>query len=288
MGQYITTGLAIGSLYSMLGLGLVLTFRSTNVLNFAQGEMAMLMAFVAFYLMTATGLGTVLALAATLLAGVVLGAGLYNAFIYPNRDRDHEGLALISLGLKLAILGLAAYFLGVGDRVFPSLFNSQNYDFRGLLIAPNQFWTIVVGLLVMLLIALFLKYTDLGLAMRAAAENVRVAELLGINPRLVGSLAWIAAAWLGAITGVLTAGAFFLSPYMMGHAVLKGFAALVVGGMTSVYGVMIAGMLIGVTEAAAAYFVDPVFQESVSLLLIIAILLVRPHGLLGRRETWRA
>ncbi|MCO5064260.1 MAG: branched-chain amino acid ABC transporter permease [Rhizobiaceae bacterium] len=288
MWQYLVTGLAIGSLYSMLGLGLVLTFRSTNVLNFAQGEMAMLMAFVTFYMMVGAEAGIAASVIVTLVAGAALGAILYNCFIYPNRERDHEGLALISLGLKLAMVGLAAYYLGVGDRVFPDLFSTQSYDFAGLIVAPNQFWSIAIGVIVMALITLFLRYTNFGLAMRAAAENVRVAELLGVNPRLVGTVAWIAAAWLGGITGVLTAGAFFLSPYMMGHAVLKGFAALVVGGMTSVPGVMIAGLLIGVIEAVAAYFLDPVFQESVSLVLIILILILRPQGLLGTRETWRA
>jgi len=288
MLQYLVTGLAIGSLYALLGLGLALTYRSTTVLNFAQGELGMLMAFVCYFAMTIAGLPAVPALAVTLLAATALGLAIYNLIIFPNRDRDHESLAVVTLGMKLALTGVVAWMFGVEAREFPSLFGTENYTAFGLMIGPGQFWTIVAGIAAMILVTAFLKFTPLGLAMRAAAEDVNVAQLLGINLRVVGSIAWIAAICLGAMTGILLSSTVLLSPYMMGLAVLKGFAALVLGGMTSIPGVIVGGLLVGVLESLVAYYATPLLQESVALVLIIAILLVRPQGLFGTKPAWRA
>jgi len=288
MLQYLVTGLAIGSLYALLGLGLALTYRSTTVLNFAQGEMAMLMAFVCYMAITVFGLPPLAALGVTIAAGALLGLAIYNLIIFPNRERDHESLAIVTLGMKLAITGLAAWLLGAEARVFPPMFSTENYSAFGLMIGAGQFWSIIAGLIAMITIALFLKFTTLGLAMRAAAEDVNVAQLLGIDLRVVGSIAWIGAVCLGALTGVLLSATVLLSPHMMGLAILKGFAALVLGGMTSIPGVIVGGLLVGVLESLVAYFLTPLLQESVALVLIIVILLVRPQGLFGSAPAWRA
>jgi branched-chain amino acid transport system permease protein len=286
--QFVGPGHALGSLYALLGLGLALTYRSTTVLNFAQGELGMLMAFVCYFAMTIAGLPAVPALAVTLVAATALGLAIYNFIIFPNRERDHESLAVVTLGMKLALTGVVAWMFGVEAREFPPLFGAENYTAFGLMIGPGQFWTIVTGIAAMILVTAFLKFTSLGLAMRAAAEDVNVAQLLGIDLRVVGSIAWIAAICLGAMTGILLSSTVLLSPYMMGLAVLKGFAALVLGGMTSIPGVIVGGLLVGVLESLVAYYATPLLQESVALVLIIGILLVRPQGLFGTKPAWRA
>lgn len=288
MLQYVVTGLSIGSLYALLGLGLTLTYRSTTVLNFAQGEFAMVMSFCCYVALTALGLSFVPAFLLTLVAATAFGLLLYNVVIYPSRHRDHESLAILTLGMKLAATGIVAWIFGAESRVFPPVFEVDRYEAMGLVIGAGQFWTIMVGVVTMFLVSLFLKFTTLGLAMRAAAEDVNVAQLLGINLRVVGSAAWCAAIWLGAITGVLLSTTVLLSPYMMGLAVLKAFAALVIGGMTSIPGVIVGGLLVGVVEGQVAYWLTPLLQESVALLLIIVILLIRPQGLFGRDGGWRA
>jgi branched-chain amino acid transport system permease protein len=146
---------------------------------------------------------------------------------------------------------------------------------------------IVFGLGGMLLVGAFLRFTNLGLAMRVAAENGDTAQLLGVNLRAVGSAAWVAATCLATIAGVLVASTTFLSPFMMGLVILKVFAALVVGGMTSAIGVVIGGLLLGLSESMVAYFLTPVLQDSVGLVIIIVILIIRPEGLAGR-NVWRA
>lgn len=288
MLQYILTGLAMGSLYALLGLGLVITNRTTNVLNFAHGEMAMVLTFVCYFCLVTFGLGTISALAVTLLAGVVLGLLIYNVFIHPQRKRDHESLAILTLGMKLALSGVVAWALGAQARVFPQIFAIGQYHAGSLTISVGQFWTIVLGLVAMCATTAFLRYTKLGLAMRASAENIQIAQLLGINLRVVGSAAWVAASCLAAVTGVLLATTIYLTPFMMGLTILKAFAALVVGGMTSVPGVIAGGLLLGLLEGMVAYTLTPVLQESVALMLVIFVLLVRPQGLFGRKDAWRA
>lgn len=280
---YIVTGLASGSLYALLGLGLVLTFRSTNVLNFAQGEIATLMAFICAQFAILSGMPVIWAVIISILAAAIPGLLFYNVLFYPIRRRDMDSLAFVSLSLKIAITGLVALYWGAESRVFPKLFAAERYQFFGMYVSAGHVWMIVCGVSGMVLVGLFLKFTRLGLAMRVAAENGDVAQLLGIDPRAVGSAAWVAATCLATLTGVLVASTTFLSPFMMGLVVLKVFAALVVGGMTSAVGVVIGGLLLGVSEGLVAYFLTPLFQDSVGLIIIIAILLVRPQGLLGQK-----
>ena len=288
MFQYVVAGLAYGSLYALLALGLVLTLRSTNVLNFAQGEISMVMAFVCYSVASAWGLGVWTSVLVTIPVAVAAGALLYNAFIYPFRKRDQEGLAIISLALKLVITGAAALYFGSDAKVFPALFHVDQVTLFGASVSPNQVAIIVVGLISVGAIAAFLRYTSLGLSMRVAAENPDVAQLLGVNLRVVGSTAWAAAAVLGAITGTLVAATLFLSPYMMGLVIMKGFAALVLGGMWSPLGAVAGGLILGLLESTVAYSISPLFQDSVGLLLMIAILLIRPTGLFSSGFNWRA
>jgi branched-chain amino acid transport system permease protein len=287
MLSYLIAGLAFGSLYALLGLGLVLTFRSTNVLNFAQGEISTLMAFVCAQIAVVSGLPILWAVVIALLAAAVPGLALYNLVFFPIRRRDVDSLAFVSLSLKLTITGLVALYWGSEARVFPKLFAADRYEIGGLFIAAGQLWMIVCGLLGMVVVGGFLRFTNIGLAMRAAAENGEVAQLLGIDLRVVGSAAWIAATCLATLTGVLVASTTFLSPFMMGLVILKVFAALVVGGMTSALGVVIGGLLLGVSESLVAYWATPLLQDSVGLIIIIGILLIRPQGLLGT-NVWRA
>ena len=288
MVQYVITGISVGSLYALLGLGLALTYRSTRVLNFAQGEFAMLLAFASYFLLVSAGLSWWPALLIVAAASLLLGTAVYNALIFPLRQRDEERLAIMTLGLKLAVTGVAAWWFGPGSRVFPRLSSVPSYTAGGIVIGSSQALAIVAGLAAMAMITLFLRYAPMGLAMRAAAENLAVAQLLGVNLRVVGSAAWVGAMLLGAVTGVLFASTTLLSPFLMGQAILKAFAALILGGMRSVPGVIAGGFIVGILESLTAYFISPVFQDSVSLVLIILVLLFKPEGLFGSREAWRA
>jgi len=288
MIQYVMAGLAYGSLYALLGLGLLLTIRSTNVLNFAQGELSTLMAFICFAFAASLGWGAESAFVGSLVVAVIVGFVLYNVIIYQIRRRDQEQLATVAISLKLAITGLVALYWGPEARIFPPLFDVQRFEVLGTVIPANQLWMILAGLVGMVLVGTFLRFTNLGLAMRVAAENPDLAQLLGVNLRVVGSAAWVAATLLGTVTGVLLASSLFLSPYMMGLVILKAFTALVIGGMVSPVGVAIGGLMLGLLEAFVAYTLTPLLQDSVGLFIIILVLLFRPRGLFAGQESWRA
>ncbi len=288
MFEYLVAGLSHGSLYALLALGLVLTLRSTNTLNFAQGEISMVMAFITFAIWGALGQNLWIAILPTVLIAAVFGAVIYNLAIYPFRHRDQEGLAIISLALKLVITGAAALYWGPDAKVFPHFFQADQVSILGLHVAPNQLAIIAAGIIGVSVIGAFLRYTTLGLSMRVAAENPNLAQLLGINLRLVGSTAWAMAAALGAITGMLVASTLFLSPYMMGLVIMKGFAALVLGGMMSPFGAVAGGLLLGLLESGVAYALTTLYQDTVGLVLMIIVLLIRPSGLFQTRGAWRA
>jgi branched-chain amino acid transport system permease protein len=287
MLPYILTGLAFGSLYALLGLGLVLTLRSTNVLNFAQGEISTLMAFVAAQIAVSSGLPIIWAILLSLVAAAIPGLLLYNLLFFPIRRRDQDSLAFVSLSLKLAITGLVALYWGSASSVFPNPFGADRYLIAGMYLPSGQVWMIACGLAGMLAIGGFLRFTNMGLAMRVAAENSDAAQLLGVNLRAVGSAAWVAATCLATLTGVLVASTTFLSPFMMGLVILKAFAALVVGGMNSPAGVVAGGLLLGLAESLVGYWLSPLLQDSVGLIIIVAVLMIRPQGLF-RGAVWRA
>jgi len=286
--QYVIAGLSSGGLYAILAVGLVMTYRSTRTLNFAQGEIAMILAFVCYALLTNAGLSAFPAFVATAVAASALGAFIYNVVIYPNRSKDHVKLAILTVGVQLALIGLAALIWGPQAYVFPRLLGSDTYQFLGLRISSAFFWTLVSAFLCMAGVTLFLRFTNIGLAMRVASMDVNLAQLLGVNIRLVSTLAWVAASCLGAITGVLFSMGVYLNPYMMGMVILKAFAAVVLGGMNSVVGVFFGGLIVGLLEAGVAYAISPLLQDSVALVVIMFVLLVKPQGLFAGAGAWRA
>lgn len=288
MLQYLTTGLASGSIYALMGIGMVLTFRCTNVLNFAQGEMSMLMTFVVFTGLTVFGFGLTISLAISILAAILLGALIYAGLVFPIRFRDLESLAFSTLALKLTINGLAALIWGPAAQAFPPIFNPDRYTILGTVIAAGHLVAIIMCVGFTTVVTLFLRYTTFGMCMRASAENSQIAQLLGIDIRSVGMAAWIAAALIGLATGVLLSTTTLISPYMMGLTVVKVFAAVLLGGMTSVVGAAVGGLLLGLLEAGVSFLFDPLFQDATALIALIAILLVRPQGLFGTTTAWRA
>lgn len=288
MLQYVTTGLASGSIYALMGIAMVLTFRCTNVLNFAQGEISMLMTFVVFSCLTVFGLGLASSLVISFIASLLLGAFIYLGIVYPIRVRDLEALAFSTLALKLSINGLAALIWGPAAQSFPPIFTPDRYAIFGTVIAAGHLFAIILCLGFTLAVTLFLRFTTFGMCMRASAENSQIAQLLGIDIRLVGMAAWMAAAVIGLATGVLLSTTTLISPYMMGLTVVKVFAAVLLGGMTSVVGAAVGGLMLGLLEAFVSFFFDPLFQDATALLALIAILLIRPQGLFGTKAAWRA
>jgi branched-chain amino acid transport system permease protein len=282
--QYIISGLSIGCLYTLMGLGLVLIYRSTRILNFAHGAMAALGTFFAF-----TFLGLNIPFWISYLLALLLGGGVATAFylgiLIPaqRREATHANQVILTLGFALVVEGLIAYIWGSTPQSFPfPLSDSKVWKIKGVVISELGLGALGVGLLGVLFLYFLVQKTQLGLAMRAASENLLAAQTLGIPSRRVLSFSWGLGVFLGVLAGIFMAPIVFLDPFFMLESFLKGLTASVMGGLNSIPGVIVGGILLGVVESLVGGYISIPFRNTLAFLIIIGVLMVRPEGLLGK------
>lgn len=282
--QYSVSGLSIGSLYALVALGLVLIYRSTRILNFAHGDMATAGTFFAFTL-----LGLNMKFLASFLLSLLFGGGVAMAFYFcilipaQRREATILGQITLTLGLGLIFQGLVAHIWGTEPQSFPfPLSDSKVWNIGGIVISELGLSALGVGLLGSLFLYLLVQKTRLGLAMRATSENLPAAQTLGIPTRRVLSLSWGLAALLGVLAGIFLAPALLLDPFFMLEPFLKGFAAAILGGLNSLPGAIVGSLLLGVAESLTGGYISVAFKNTLAFLIIIAVLIIRPEGLLGK------
>jgi branched-chain amino acid transport system permease protein len=288
--QLLVDGLAEGSIFGALALALVLIYRSTGIVNFAQGEMAMFSTFIAWALLQANvplGLAALLAIGLTFAGGMVIE----RVIIRPVEGGEALTLVIVTLGLFVLINSAAGWIWGFNNRGFPSLFSDEQFDVGGVRIAvENLGITAVILAVVGLLFFLFSK-TKIGLAIRAAAMNPESSQLSGISVGRTLMVGWGLAAAVGALAGILIAPRLFLDVNFMGGVLTYSFAAATLGGFDSVWGAVIGGWIIGIAETmAGAYvgFIGSDLKILVPLFIILVVLLIRPSGMFGSKEVVRA
>ena len=282
--QYVISGLATGSAYALVTLGLVLIYRSTRILNFAHGDMATAGTFVAFALLT-INLVPIISFPLAIISGCALAMLFYFAILVPaqRRNATHFSQIILTVGLGLIIQGVISYLGGMDTKSLPfPLSDSKLWRFQGLIISELSLGTFVIGLLGSGLLYLLVQKTRLGLAMRATSENLPAAQTLGIPTRMILSLSWGLAAGLSVLAGLFLAPALLLDPFFMMEPFLKGFAAAVLGGLQSLPGAILGGLILGVAESLAGGYVNIAFKNTLAFLIIIVVLLARPEGLLGK------
>ncbi len=284
IAQYTISGLASGSIYALVALGLVLIYRSSRILNFAHGDLTTAGAYCAFTLMGMhMNFGGAFFLA--LLFGSLLAMGFYFVVLVPAQRREATQLSqiILTLGLGLILQGLISYFGGMEPQYFPfPLSDELVYNFGGIVISQLSLGTFIVGLLASVFFYLIVQKTRIGLAMRATSENLPAAQTMGIPTRRILALSWGLAALLGVIAGLFLAPALLLDPFFMLEPFLKGFAAAILGGLNSLPGAIVGGLILGVAESLAGGFISVAFKNTLAFLIIIVVLLVRPEGLLGK------
>ena len=289
MERFIETlidGIATGSIYAALALALVLIYRSTGIVNFAQGEMAMFSTFVAWGL-TQAGIAVGFAILITLVLSLIGGMVIERALIRPVEGGQELTLVVVTLGLFIFVNGLARWIWGSTNRGFPSLFPDGTAIGVSDRVArarrrPARRRRHPVA---------DLPADHLGLAMRAAAVDPAASRLVGIPVGRMLMLGWGMAAVCGALAGVLVAPRLFLDPNLMGPVIIYSFAAATLGGFDSPFGAVLGGWIIGIAEALAGGYVDFIGQDLkilVPLAVILCVLLVRPQGLFGSPEVARA
>jgi len=282
--QYLVSGVSMGSLYVMVALGVVLIYRSTRILNFAHGEMATIGTF-CMVTLVAFKLPFTIAFLLSLLAGGVLAIVFYFLVVVPAQRRDATILGQITLtvGLSMIIQGVILMVWGTESRVLPFPFSDiKIWQVGPLFFNELSLGTLVVAVIGSLLLYLLIQKTRLGLAMRATSENLQAAQTLGLPTRLVLGISWGLAAMLGVLAGLFLAPALLLDPFFMLEPFLKGFAGAILGGLNSLPGAIIGGLIIGITESLAGGYLSIEFKNTVAFIIIILVLLVKPEGLLGK------
>jgi len=287
--QQVVSGLASGGIYGSLALAIVLIHRATGVLNFAQGEMATLSAFVCWTLLD-HGWAFWPAFAATIALSFAGGIALQQAVIRPVQNGPLVGVVILTIGLLIAINGLDTWIWGGAARQFHGPFSTAPIHVGGVAFSKQDIGVIAISAVTVALIGLLFSKTKLGLGLRAAAANPVEARLAGVPVPALLAVGWGLAAALGAVAGVLAAPSLFLEPNMMQTVLLYAFAAAVLGGMESAVGAVVGGLALGVTLNLVGTYVHWVGGElrlAVALALILSVLLVRPSGLFGRAAVKR-
>jgi branched-chain amino acid transport system permease protein len=279
-------GLATGSIYGGVALALVMIFKATHHVNFAQGELAMFTTYIAWTLIEA-GVPYWVAFLLTLAVAFALGGAIHALLLRRFRDAPVLTVVVVFIGLLVILNSLASFLFGTTIKPFPSPFAADAW-YGGTYFSPHEAGMTAVTLATLVLVYLFFKYTRLGLAMRAAAINPESSRLVGIRVDLMLALGWGFAALLGAVAGMMAAPIVYLEPNMMGGILVYALAAALLGGIDNPWGAPIGGFLVGVLEnLAGAYLVGTQIKLGVALLVIVVVLVFRPSGLLGRKSVVR-
>jgi branched-chain amino acid transport system permease protein len=282
--QQVTSGLAAGAIYASLALALVLIYQTTNVVNFAQGEMATFTTYIAWTIMH-RGVPYWPAFVLTLLIAFSGGVAVERVLIRPLEHRPELVIVIFTIGMLTALNGLTGWIWGPEVKLFDSPFPNRSVILGDVAISIRDIGTFCVCLGTVVALWLFFRFTTLGLAMRAVAFNPDASRLMGVRVGWMLALGWGFAATLGAIAGMMAAPSIFLDPDMMLVVLIYGFAAAVLGGIDSPIGAVVGGLLLGVAINLLGAYVDFVGQElrlPTALAVLLVVLIVRPTGLFGR------
>jgi branched-chain amino acid transport system permease protein len=276
-------GLAIGACYGLFGVAVAIIYKTSDVVNFAQGEMGMLATFVAYHIMTAYGWPFYIAFPVTLIFAILLGMAIEICILRPAKEPTVLGLLILTLGAEMLLMGLAGWKWGAEQKNFPFLLSVSDtvQIFPGF--ALNS-WTIGVFVLtavIMVLLFLFFRYSKLGIAMRATQQNENAAKIMGIKVERVFSITWGMSSLIGALAAMFFAARSVLDPNFMMEPFMRAFAAAVLGGLTSIPGVVIGGLILGIIENFFGYM-WPEWKPIVAFVVIILIITVRPSGLFSK------
>jgi branched-chain amino acid transport system permease protein len=284
-------GLTEGMVYAAFALALVLIWRSTRIVNFAQGSMAAATAFIALALIQA-GWSYWLAFVVALVSGFVLGAVVERVVIRPVEDGPEINPVIVTLGLFIAIQAVVAIIWGSSFQSFPAPFSLEGLQFGETRVAltPNGLYVIGAVIATMALLVVLFRYTRVGLAMRASAFGQEVARLLGVRVSRMLTLGWALAAVVGSLSGLLIAGGEFVYPAYMDSLIVFGFVAAVLGGLDSPVGALVGGLILGLALSYVSGYVErgSALVSIAALVILMVVLLVRPGGLFSSTAARRA
>jgi branched-chain amino acid transport system permease protein len=282
--QQVVSGLSTGGIYGSLALALVMIYQATDVVNYAQGEMAMFSTYLAWTMINA-GLPYWVAFFATLTVAFVGGLLIERVVIRPVERAPLLTIVIVCIGLLVILNSVAGWIYSYIQKPFPSPFPEKPIQIGNVFFGAHDIGALGVTLVVLLFLYVFFRYTTLGLAMRAAAQNPTSSRLCGIRVGWMLGVGWGLAALVGAVAGMMVAPVVFLDPNMMAGILIYAFASATLGGFTSPLGAVVGGLLVGVIENLVGTYVSFIGTElklTVALAVILIVLVVKPSGLFGR------
>lgn len=287
--QLIVSGLAVGSVYAVIGTGFVVIYKATKILNFAHGEILMVAAYFCVLLIERFHFGFLSAFFFTLAFCALLGLGIERFIMRPMIGEPIFAVVMVTLGLSIILRPLTGMIFGFGNVMFPSPFPKEPIVISEIVVSHAHLWTFVISCGGMVIFFLFFKYSKLGIAMRAVADRQIIAFLMGINVKKIFSLSWAIAAATAGISGILLANVLVMN-LNLSFVAIKVFPAIILGGLDSVVGALIGGLLIGLFETLVGGYLDLYIsgiKEISAYILLFVILILRPYGLFGTEEIER-
>jgi branched-chain amino acid transport system permease protein len=293
--EILLNGLSMGAIYALLALGFVLIYKSTGVINFAQGELAMVGAFICYSFATLMNIPYIYAFLVALIGGLILGAIVYQTFFRTMVGEPLFSTIMVTVGLASILTCLAGLIWGHDVYSLNSPFTDRVIHIGNVTFAQGSAYTIVVSVVLFVIFILFFNRSLLGISMRGTAEDPDTAGLMGINVKKIHMVAWALGALVAAVAGMFLAEQSFVR-LSMSHTGIKAMSAAILGGMESVSGAILGGVIIGVVEGLAANYLSGMevgdfhfgdIKDVAAFVIMIIVLMIRPHGIFGKEKVER-
>ena len=285
--QLTLSGLTQGAIYALIGLSLTVVYRATTIVNFGHGDFVMAGAFVVYVLVIYLGIPYFFAAILALIILFILGLGVSRGFIDPIKSGPHIGFAMMSISLGYVLRGVARALWGREVFPMPKVFDMEPIFWDDIVITGDVIF--ITGIVVIFLIVFFLIFykTTIGTIIQAVYQSERGASLIGVNVQIFHQYMWGVGLAMGALGGILISPISLLHPDLGATFLIRGFAAMTLGGFGSLFGAVIGGLLLGVAEQNFGFYINSALIDITAYLVIVAVLVIRPAGLFGKRITVR-
>ena len=288
--QLLVTGLVTGSVYALVALGFVLIYKATSIINFAQGEFVLVGAYVCLWFVSDLGVPFIPAFILTMGAAVLLGLLVERLALRPMIGEPIISVIMVTIGLAALLKSLVAILWGTQIKVFPAIFSQEPIRFGGIIVSEVYAWTVLFAFLFLAIFAAFFKFSRVGIAMRAVANDQMTAQSMGIPVKFVFAISWSIAAVVSAVGGILIGNINGINITLADFG-LKVFPAVIFGGLDSILGAIIGGLTVGVLENLMGGYLDQYLgggvKEVAPFIVLLIVLMVKPYGLFGTEEIER-
>lgn len=280
--QQIINGLVVGSVYTLIALGLTIIFGILGIAHFAHGSVAMFGGYLTYTFMQVLGVNMLVAMPLAMVCGALLGVAIERLAYHPVRNDPPINAFIIALGLTMVIEKLNLLMFGADQVIVPSPF-SDVFEWGDLVLPELRAYVFVIAVVLVVAMTLFINKSWMGSAIRAVAQNRSAAILMGVNVNRVSMIVFALSSALAVAAGALIGALFAVAPGVSGGLVIKGFAVLILGGLGSIPGAIVGGLILGVSESLSAGFLSSGYKDVISFVIMIGVLLLRPEGLMRKK-----